>query len=107
MSIQSSSTTKSAIVAATMLAIEAEGHGLTNGYYGPKVFKDDTPLSRQQLHSANGATGGLGDGWINGAENRMDDSLTKCEGGWSTNNRFGDKFPVGECQKAADICPGV
>lgn len=107
MSIQSSSTTKSAIVAATMLALEAEGHGLTNGYWGPKALNDDTPLSRQQLHSSNGATGGMENDWIKGAENRMDDGLTKCEGGWAPTTIWGANDKWQGCQKAADICPGV
>jgi len=105
MSIQSSSTTtKSAIVAATMLAIEAEGHGLTNGVWGPEFLKDDTPLSRQQIY---GDPTGLVHDYINGAENRMDGALTKCDGGWSVNKPFDDKFEAGVCKPADQICKNV
>ena len=119
MFIQSSSTTKSTIVAATMLALEAEGHGILNGYWGPQVWKDkdNTPLSRNQKFSQFAwgtdkkveypAAGTMIYGFVNGAENRMDASLTKCDGGWSVNSPFNDKFDAGVCEPAADICPNV
>jgi len=126
MSIQSSSTTtKSAIVAATMLAIEAEGHGILNGYWGPKEehggWSDNTPLSRNQKFSQFDfegkkteypSQGTMVYAYVNGAENRMDGSLTKCDGGWetktwTTGGDSGDKFATGQCWPAEQICKNV
>ena len=96
MSFQSSSTTKGAFVATTMLALEVEGHGILNGHWGPEVFGDDTPLSRNQKFSqfcwsSDGIpkkcdypkAGTMTYAFVNGAENRMDASLAKCDDGWS------------------------
>lgn len=119
MSIQSSSTTtKSAIVAATMLAIEAEGHGILNGHWGAEAFNDDTPISRGMKFMTGdasvaypGSHGLLEQPYINGAENRMDGGLTPCDvnggPGWKTKAPFDDRFEAGTCYPASEICPAV